>query len=44
MVVTEVATRNIRSLKAHEKIGFKTIKKFQVKNGEEWAIIGWDWQ
>ena len=25
MVVTEVATRNQRSLKAHEKVGFKTI-------------------
>ena len=44
MVVTEVATRNIRSIKAHEKVGFKTIKKFQVEQGEEWAIIGWDWQ
>ena len=43
MIVTEVATRNIRSIKAHAKVGFKTIKKYQADNGEEWAIIGWNW-
>ena len=43
MIVTEVATRNIRSMKAHAKVGFKTIKEYQADNGEEWAIIAWNW-
>jgi predicted GNAT family N-acyltransferase len=44
MVVTEVATRNQRSMKAHFKVGFKIIKKYQSEVGEKWAIIAWDWK
>ena len=44
LVITEVATRNIRSMKAHEKIGFKTIKEYATEDGEQWAIIAWGWQ
>jgi predicted GNAT family N-acyltransferase len=43
MVVTEVATRNQRSMKAHFNVGFKTIKKY-TEDGEDWAIIAWDWK
>ncbi len=43
MIVTEVAIRNPRSLKAHANVGFKTIKEYQAEDGEEWAIIAWDW-
>ncbi|MEZ5039190.1 MAG: GNAT family N-acetyltransferase [Saprospiraceae bacterium] len=41
-VVTEVATRNTRSLRAHERLGFKTIHTFKEPQ-EEWAIVLWDW-
>ncbi len=41
-IVTEVAFRNARSMKAHAKVGFKTIKEYQ-SDGEDWAIIAWDW-
>ena len=39
-VLTEVATRNVRSMRAHEKVGFKTIKLYK-SGGEEWAIVLW---
>lgn len=44
MVVTEVASRNTRSLKAHFKVGFETVKEYVADNGEEWQIILWDWR
>lgn len=41
-IITEIATRNTRSMRAHEKVGFKTIDIFQAPE-EEWAIVAWDW-
>ena len=41
-LITEVATRNTRSMRAHEKVGFQVIKEY-VADGEQWAIILWDW-
>lgn len=38
-VITEVATRNPRSIKAHAKIGFNTIHEYKSDLNEEWAII-----
>lgn len=44
-VVTEVATRNTRSMRAHERVGFETIHIYTDQNhGEEWAIILWNWK
>lgn len=40
-IITEVATRNTRSIRAHEKVGFETIKIYSAENGEEWAILLW---
>ena len=42
LFLTEIATRNHRSLKAHKKVGFKTIHIHQ-DNLDEWAVVGWDW-
>lgn len=42
-IITEIATRNTRSMRAHEKVGFKTIHIFSTPE-EEWAIVAWDWQ
>ncbi|MGB5554819.1 MAG: GNAT family N-acetyltransferase [Flavobacteriaceae bacterium] len=42
-LLTEVATSNQRSLKAHLSIGF-TILKTQVSDGVSWELINWDWR
>lgn len=41
--VTEVATRNPRSVRAHQKIGFETIHAF-TDTTDTWEIIAWDWK
>lgn len=41
-VVTEIATRNTRSIRAHEKVGFKLLHRFSDEK-EEWDIVVWDW-
>ena len=42
-IVTEVATRNTRSMRAHEKVGFKIIHQHRDEI-DEWAVVLWDWQ
>jgi GNAT superfamily N-acetyltransferase len=42
LFVTEISTRNHRSLRAHERLGFKTIHIHRDKL-DEWAIVAWDW-
>jgi FR47-like protein len=44
IVITEIATRNTRSIRAHEKIGFEIIHIFTAPDGEEWAIVAWDFR
>lgn len=41
--ITEVATRNIRSMSAHRKMGFQLLKTYKDQN-EEWGILIWDWR
>ncbi|MBC5992063.1 GNAT family N-acetyltransferase [Pontibacter cellulosilyticus] len=43
-VVTGVAQRNTRSVRAHYNVGFKSILKFGYDIGEKWNIILWDWK
>ena len=38
-IVTEVATRNTRSIRAHKKVGFELANVYRVEEGEEWAIV-----
>lgn len=40
-IVTEVATRNTRSMRAHEKVGFKTIHFYEDQT-DHWAVVVWD--
>lgn len=41
--VTDVATRNPRSLRAHKRVGFETLGVFtDSSSGEEWNVIGLD--
>ena len=44
LVVTEIASRNIRSLKAHEKVGFRRVHRYTSPEGESWEVVVWDWR
>lgn len=41
--ITEIAQKNIRSMKAHQRVGFKTIYQYTDSNGIDWDIVLWDW-
>ncbi len=41
-VITEVSDRNQRSLRAHIKVGFKDVKRYEA-GGEAWIVLLWDW-
>jgi hypothetical protein len=41
--ITEISTSNIRSMRAHERVGFKIIHTFRDEF-EEWNIVCWDWK
>ncbi len=41
VVVTDISSRNARSLRAHERIGFEVLQEFAVDGGEIWVIVGW---
>jgi GNAT superfamily N-acetyltransferase len=41
--VTEVATRNTRSLRAHARVGFRTLETYRDAT-DEWSLIAWDWR
>lgn len=42
-IITEVATRNARSVRAHEKVGFKVLHTHR-DDQDEWHVIIWDWK
>ncbi|HEX2847732.1 MAG TPA: GNAT family N-acetyltransferase [Chitinophagaceae bacterium] len=42
LFITEIATRNHRSLRAHTRIGFKVIHTYKDEL-DEWAVVGWNW-
>ena len=42
--ITEIATRNPRSLKAHKRVGFKEINTYVSADKTEWSVVLWDWQ
>jgi len=42
--ITEISLKNQRSLKAHARIGFKTIHEYVAPNGEPWSIVLWNWE
>lgn len=43
LLVTEIATRNKRSLRAHERVGFQTFNVYR-DDTDEWAVVAWDWK
>lgn len=42
LLVTEISAKNIRSLKAHEKLGFETIHRYAIDE-EVWIVVAWNW-
>ena len=42
--ITEIAVSNIRSRKAHQRIGFEEIHFFTDCNGTEWVLVVWDFR
>lgn len=43
LCVTEVATRNLVSLRAHYRIGFQTVDRYR-DDAEHWEVIAWPWR
>lgn len=44
LLVTDISSHNTRSLRAHERVGFRPIHQFYDANlGESWVIVVWDW-
>ncbi|WP_240347928.1 GNAT family N-acetyltransferase [Longitalea arenae] len=41
--ITEIATRNLRSINAHKRIGFETVHEYVAPDGEAWAVVLWNW-
>jgi GNAT superfamily N-acetyltransferase len=41
LIVTEVALRNTRSMRAHERVGFAPIHRYR-DDVDDWQILGWD--
>ena len=42
LLITEISTSNHRSIRAHEKVGFKTISSHRDAL-DTWNIVVWDW-
>jgi len=43
LAVTDINTKNLRSINAHKKIGFFEIDRFIASDNEEWSIVVWEW-
>jgi ribosomal protein S18 acetylase RimI-like enzyme len=43
LTVTEVATRNTRSMRAHQRVGFETIHRFRDVT-DDWTVVAWDFR
>jgi ribosomal protein S18 acetylase RimI-like enzyme len=39
--VTEIATRNTRSMRAHARVGFEVVTIYR-DDEDEWAVVAWD--
>ena len=42
--ITEIATINLRSMKAHQRVGFETIYTYIDTSDTEWNVVVWDWR
>ncbi|WP_020536073.1 GNAT family N-acetyltransferase [Lewinella cohaerens] len=44
LILTEISQRNPRSIRAHEKVGFVEVIRYQVPGGEPWVVVGLECQ
>jgi hypothetical protein len=42
VLVTEIATRNGRSMRAHQRVGFVELDRYRDAT-DEWSVVGWSW-
>jgi len=42
--ITEIHKTNLRSIKAHARIGFELAHRYKDPNGDEWEIVILDWR
>lgn len=43
LILTEIAERNQRSIRAHYRVGFETLLRYKATDGEDWEVVAWDW-
>ncbi len=43
LIVTEVALRNTRSMRAHERVGFLPVHRYR-DDVDDWQIVAWDFR
>lgn len=43
VLVTEIATRNGRSIRAHARVGFEEIDRYRDAT-DEWSVVAWTWR
>ena len=43
LLVTEISTRNERSLRAHQRVGFEAVHRYW-DGADEWLTVAWDWR
>jgi len=43
-VITQIAERNPRSTRAHEKVGFQVVHRYSMEGVEDWLLVLWDWR
>ena len=41
--VTEISSKNLRSMAAHKRVGFEVVYTFKDQT-DEWNIVVWDWK
>jgi hypothetical protein len=41
VVITEISKRNLRSWRAHQRVGFELIHEYEDPSGEIWLVVGW---
>jgi len=45
LLITDISARNTRSIRAHERVGFRPLKHFHEPGaGETWIVVAWDFQ
>ncbi len=40
VIITEISARNTRSIRAHQKVGFVDMHRYQAPDGENWVVVG----